>query len=175
MKPHIVSCAFFLSVGLASVVGCGGSDSSSGAPTAPTAAGGPAVDPNCPPNSSSCGPARTLTVAIKVGGGSPWSLNVAGLMLSGSGGAANGETNRIVGLSPGTVEVSGQFQRNVTISIGIPPTDVGGSIPLGSVQNIEGPVSSTGDCSIQYSGTGAASFRLRFTLNAAGAASSCRA
>jgi hypothetical protein len=108
----------------------------------------------------------------------PWSYSIGTLTVSGS----SQQHTRIVGITPGAVQVSGQMQTSIlSFQVGIPPTNVGGSIPQSSVQNVSGPgaVSISGvSCNIQYSqsGTTPTSFSFSFTLNAAGAASnaSCR-
>jgi hypothetical protein len=150
--------------------------------TAPTQAGGTAVDSSCPPSTSplNCSPATSLTIVVQVSatgasGNGPFSYTINGLTVSGSG----TQFTRIVGLSPGTIEVSGQMQTvDLRFQIGMPPTNVGGSIPPGSLQNIEGPLGSQGgvsSCGVQYfQNPAGANFKFRFTLNAAGASDSCR-
>jgi hypothetical protein len=117
---------------------------------------------------------NTLTIAIQVGGGSgAWSYTIGSLTVSGSG----MQYARIVGVSPGTVELSGQFQTaNFSLRVGIPQSNAGGSIPLGSVQVLEGPGTVVDSCEIRYTNAAGAAvtFRVRFTLNSAGAATSCR-
>lgn len=152
---------------------CGGGSSS---PTAPGSTSGPAIDPSCPASSAppTCGAANSLAVEIGVGGSSgPWTYSIGTLTVSGSG----PQFDRIIGITPGTVAVSGQLQTsNLLFQIGIPETNAGGSIPPGSVQNVAGPATAVGTCTIQYSMSGNTSvaFQFQFTLNAAGSATSCR-
>jgi hypothetical protein len=158
---------------------CGGggtAPTSPGSPESPGSTSGPALDPSCPPSTtpSTCGPATTLSVLIQIGGTSAqWSYTVGSLTVSGSG----QQYTRIVGITPGTVELSGQFQTApISVRVGIPSTNAGGSIPPGSVQYVEGPGATVESCGIQYSNPAATpgTFKLRFTLNAAGSATSCR-
>jgi hypothetical protein len=162
-------------------VGCGGNSGSS--PTAPAAQGGPALDPTCPPSSSplTCGPVNTLTVGVKINAAGPWSFTIGSLTITGSSATYHA---RIIGITPGTVQVSGQEQGGtINFGLGIPQTNVGGSIPPSSVQNVNGPVTTGGGlCNLQYSqqsGSASApiSFSFSFTLNSAGAPSgqSCSA
>lgn len=158
----------------ASACGGGGNGAGPSSPTSPSSPSAPAVDPSCPPTSSNCGPATTLAVTIRVGvaPGTSWSFEVGGLTVSGAGSQAT----RILGLTPGIVEVSGQLPANLGFHVGIPPSNAGGSVPLGSVQSVEGPLSSSTDCSVEYTrpGNNPVRFRFRFTLNAAGSATGCR-
>jgi len=140
---------------------------------APTAPGGPAIDPSCPPSADvnqNCAPAKVLTVLVSLSTAGPFSYTLGGLTLSGTG----NQYTRIVGLSPGTLELSGQVQGNIAnVRVGIPQSDVGGSIPPASVQSVEGPTAPNPGgglpCSFFYSqNSGPISFRIRFTLNAAG-------
>ena len=107
---------------------------------APIAPGGPALDPGCPPSQDPkpCANAKTLTLRITIGGGADWNFNVGGLSFSGTAGSPH--YYQIVGLTPGTIEISGQTLASgkLSIGVGIPPSDVGGSIPPSSVQSVEG-------------------------------------
>lgn len=177
MIPRFRGLAFACGL-VATMAACGGGDKS---PVAPTAPGGPALDPACPPSASplNCAPAKTLTIAVSVnaftfagGAPAPFTYAVGGFTVSGSG----PQYARIVGLSPGTIELSGQTQgENVSVRVGIPPTDTGGSIPPASVESVEGPqkpsTSPVTPCQFEYfRNPGPVTFKLRFTLNAAGAA-----
>jgi hypothetical protein len=111
----------------------------------------------------------------------PWSLTIGSLTLSGSSSSYHA---RIIGLTPGTVQVSGQEQgRTINIGLGIPQTNVGGSIPPSSLQNMNGPVTTGGGlCNLQYSQQSASAsapiaFTFSFTLSSAGvpAGQSCSA
>jgi hypothetical protein len=171
-------------------VGCGGSSGSSPTATAPSASGGPALDPSgpaldptCPPSTSpiTCGPVNVLTVGVQINAAGPWSFTIGSLTITGSSASYHA---RIIGIPPGTVQVSGQEQGGtINFGLGIPETNVGGNIPPSSLQNVNGPVTTGGGlCNLQYSQQSASasapiSFSFSFTLNAAGAPSgqSCSA
>jgi hypothetical protein len=173
-----VAAAISLGV-VALAMGCGssGSSSNSGGPTGPTSSN-PVIDPQCAPSRSplNCAPVNSIGIVISDQAynlpalDGPFSFTVAGLTIAGSG----QQYTQIIGLSAGDYEVSGQLlTAGMNFLLIATPSNVPGGVVRGSVQNVEGPLSSSPlsfpGCQIQYfNSTGTpVNFRFRFTITGA--------
>lgn len=169
----IVTTAITIAI---TVAACKKGGGESNTPTGPTATS-PTVDSTCPPSSSpqtNCGAVNSLGVTMQMigtdlsagppGVPGPFNVTIAGITLTGTG----SQYVRIIGLSPGVIEVSGQLAtHNTNVNVLTNPANVPGGPVRGSIENVEGPVQNVSGCGIQYfrpTSTSVMPFRFRFRL-----------
>lgn len=94
----------------------------------------------------------------------PFSMTLANVTITGTG----RQYFRVIGLSPGVVEVSGQLlSHGLMITISATQANVPGGPVRGTFGSIDGPVSNITPCGIQYvrsTATMPVAFRFQFTL-----------
>ena len=155
--------------------GCGGSPTS-GSSTGTGGGGTPFAANPCPQSQSqACPPLDSIGFWIRIyantsGAPAPWSFTFYGKEYNGSGNAEYGFINA----QPGDYEIGGQFSTvggqfsttGFTLELGRAGGGRGGVV-ISSVQNLEGPIAPSGQCTVSYATqarTTPQTFRLKFTV-----------
>ena len=146
-------------------------------PTTPsnTGAAVPILDPSCPESSTppNCGPVTPIGTYLRIDASdgpaaAPFSVNVGGLVIAGSG----QKYYRLLSLRVADYEVTGQVQASrFLIAFQTTPSNGPGQVVKGSVQSLEGPVQPAPPelpgCTVVYSrpiGGAPQAFRMKFTV-----------
>lgn len=134
--------------GAAMFAACGTSNS-----TGPSSAtSGPVGAPNPCSSSQNCPPINSAGVWIKVMPGdigappAPWTMTFLDKTYTGTGNAEYGFIN----MTSGDFQINGEFSSSdFTVGLGRQSGGKGGAVP-NSIRSLEGPVSQTGDCAVNY-------------------------